>query len=74
MTPLTCWLQSLDHFNRLAPALEREDGDDLIWPGKKKQGWLKAHLNNELKVRLSDSLTNNTVGACISNIQIQNAY
>ena len=36
MTPLTCWLQSLDVFNRLAPALDREESDDLLWPGNNK--------------------------------------
>jgi E3 ubiquitin-protein ligase HERC2 len=36
MTPLTCWLQSLDLFNRLAPAADREDGDDLLWPGSNR--------------------------------------
>ena len=36
MTPLTCWLQTLDLFNRLAPALDREDSDDLMWLGAGK--------------------------------------
>ena len=36
MTPLTCWLQTLDLFNRLAPALDREDSDDLMWIGSGK--------------------------------------
>ena len=38
LTPLTCWLHSLDNFNRLAPGLERNDTDDLLWPGVNKYG------------------------------------
>ena len=30
---LTCILESLDKFNILAPGFEKEDSDELIWPG-----------------------------------------
>ena len=36
MTPLTVWLHSVDNFNRLAPGLEKEDADDMLWPGMNK--------------------------------------
>ncbi|XP_063970630.1 E3 ubiquitin-protein ligase HERC2-like [Lytechinus pictus] len=33
VTVLSSLLDTLDSFNRLAPALEKEDSDDLAWPG-----------------------------------------
>ena len=36
MTPLTMWLHSIDNLNKLAPALDKEDADDLLWPGMNK--------------------------------------
>ncbi len=38
LTPLTCWLHALDNFNRLAPGVDKEDGDDMLWPGLTKYG------------------------------------
>jgi E3 ubiquitin-protein ligase HERC2 len=38
MTPLTMWLHSLDAFNRLAPGTDKEDADDMLWPGRNKYG------------------------------------
>jgi E3 ubiquitin-protein ligase HERC2 len=49
MMPLTCWLQSLDNFNRLAPAIDREDLDDLIWPGSNRFS-SKSHPENPVDV------------------------
>ena len=31
--PLLPLLDTLDRFNRLAPAADREDAEDLAWPG-----------------------------------------
>lgn len=36
MTPLTMWLHSVDNFNKLAPGVDREDADDMLWPGMNK--------------------------------------
>ena len=36
MTPLTMWLHSIDNFNKLAPGVDKEDADDMLWPGMNK--------------------------------------
>lgn len=33
LTPLTCWLQSLDIFNKLAPGHQIEETEEMFWPG-----------------------------------------
>ena len=33
VTVLSSLLDTLDAFNRLAPALDKEESDDLAWPG-----------------------------------------
>ena len=34
--PLICWLHALDNFNRLAPGVDKDDANDLLWPGANK--------------------------------------
>ncbi len=38
LTPVMCWLHALDNFNRLAPGVDKEDADDMLWPGMSKHG------------------------------------
>jgi E3 ubiquitin-protein ligase HERC2 len=49
MSLLPLWLQTLDHFNNLAPGVNKEDLDDMTWPGTAKyhsKGSNKAGGNN----------------------------
>jgi hypothetical protein len=33
MAPLKLWLQMFDQFNGIAPGVDKEDMDDMSWPG-----------------------------------------
>merc|ERR1712079_361551 len=36
MAPLKLWLQMFDQFNGIAPGVDKEDMDDMSWPGSAK--------------------------------------
>ncbi len=57
--PLTVWLHALDAFNRMAPGTEKEDLDDLLWPGMNKYGSPHYHhytqaAQDSTKVKLEE--------------------
>ena len=45
MAPLKLWLQMFDQFNSIAPGVDKEDMDDMSWPGlyifKAAKNWCK---------------------------------
>ena len=47
VSALSTWLLALDSFNKLAPAVNKEDGDDLFW-----------QTNNGMRYHPTDSKTN----------------
>ena len=42
MAPLKLWLQMFDQFNGIAPGVDKEDMDDMSWPGSAKY---KSHTS-----------------------------
>lgn len=69
LTPLTCWLQTLDGFNKVAPGLDREDKDDLLWPNTHKFGQINGRHGSKntseldvLNIRRADLENHNKDG------------